>query len=450
MTTFLLASLLLISSFWPSEEFTSFPDYHPELFVIEDANPFFGRWEGTANTSDESTRVVLDISQTQIGITGTITLLDVGVMGWPARSAKLNDGVLKLVFPTDNSQQILLLRKSGANAITGHWEDTNLEEKAMVRLNKVAADAGLHTKQLMIEGPEGKLSAELILPDGAGPFPGVVFLHGSGPQPKDASRFSAFALAREGIASIIFDKRGVGGSEGDWQGADFNELAEDGIAVANYMSEQEEISAVGFFGHSQGGWIGPLAATKWESSAFVISSAGPAVSPAREAQWGFIYNVKKQGGSEEDIALVRRVVEGWHEGLREGIWDAYKKQIALAREKTWFKQSGLEYLQYPPDPDHNRYYLPFMDHDPIPALLNLDVPLMSLLTINDESIDTEETEAILASLKAEGKDIRIKLYEGYNHGFRRIGSEGSLRWPGFPEDYFLLQAKFINAVTALP
>ena len=85
---------------------------------------------------------------------------------------------------------------------------------------------------------------------------------------------------------MIYDKRGVGNSEGMWHGADFEDLARDGIAAAEFFLTEYDLKYVGFFGHSQGGWIGPLAATLWDKTSFVISSAGPAVSPAREAQWG--------------------------------------------------------------------------------------------------------------------------------------------------------------------
>ena len=50
-------------------------------------------------------------------------------------------------------------------------------------------------RRVAIDGPAGTLGASLILPEGSGPFPGVVFLHGSGPQPRDASRWAAQALA---------------------------------------------------------------------------------------------------------------------------------------------------------------------------------------------------------------------------------------------------------------
>ena len=177
----------------------------------------------------------------------------------------------------------------------------------------------------------------------------------------------------------------------------------------------------------------------------MISSAGPAVSPAREAQWGFIHNAKSAGATEEDISLIRKTVEDWHEGLRSSNWELYKESLALAKTRSWFNASGLQYLQYPPDPAHLKYYLPFMDYDPIPALLGLKVPLLSILTPDDESIDSLETEAILLELVNEGKDIRIIRYPGFNHGFREIGTP-PLRWPGFPKDYFEQQIKFINSI----
>src|SRR5918999_3398662 len=56
------------------------------------------------------------------------------------------------------------------------------------------------------------LAGTLLLPRVQGRVPAVVFLHGSGAEGRWASRFLASQLATRGIASLIFDKRGVGGS----------------------------------------------------------------------------------------------------------------------------------------------------------------------------------------------------------------------------------------------
>ncbi|MEN8798315.1 MAG: alpha/beta fold hydrolase [Flavobacteriaceae bacterium] len=426
------------------------PDRPQIIYAPNPIDLILGQWEGVATTTTEQTRLILELQHHKNVFSASISLMDMGVMGWPAKDVQLKGGELTLRFPTDNSEQILVLKLvdngNGEAYLKGSWQDTSLEELAEIRLYKQESEPSYKSTEISVEGPEGTLSAEVVLPEGKGPYPGVIFLHGSGPQPKDTNRFSAFALAEEGIASIIFDKRGVAGSSGNWQGADFEELARDGIAVARHFLAMEEIEFVGFFGHSQGGWIGPLAATLFDETKFVISSAGPAVSPAREAQWSFIYNAKIAGAEEEDIRLIRQVVDHWHDGLRTAEWKPYRSSLELARAEAWFDAAGLGYLQYPPDPEQLKYYLPFMDYDPIPVLMELDVPLFALLTPDDESIDALETEVILMELKTTGKDIRVKMYPGYNHGFRRIEAGRQIRWPGFPEDYFKLQAEFIKGI----
>jgi pimeloyl-ACP methyl ester carboxylesterase len=74
------------------------------------------------------------------------------------------------------------------------------------------------------------LAGTIFIPAGTGPHPGIVFLHGSGAEGRWASNFLAAAFARRGFAALAFDKRGVGKSGGDWQGAGFDDLAADAAA----------------------------------------------------------------------------------------------------------------------------------------------------------------------------------------------------------------------------
>ena len=60
------------------------------------------------------------------------------------------------------------------------------------------------------------LRGSLMIPDGDGPFPALVFVHGSGDGPRSDFRIFAEQFARAGIASLIYDKRGSGESTGSW------------------------------------------------------------------------------------------------------------------------------------------------------------------------------------------------------------------------------------------
>ena len=111
------------------------------------------------------------------------------------------------------------------------------------------------------------LARRLVKPEGAGPWPAVIWTHGSGRQTRDADfyRDRAYLLAQRGAASLIYDKRGVGESTGD-PDATLDELADDAVAGVMYLRNRPDIRTdrVGIGGFSQGGYSG----TAWPSARF--------------------------------------------------------------------------------------------------------------------------------------------------------------------------------------
>jgi dienelactone hydrolase len=401
--------------------------------------PFAGLWSGRAHTTEETTRIQLDVARGDEGWQARMNLMDIGVKGWPAESVDASADRLTVTVRADSGPQILSLRYEDGR-MTGDWQAPGFDEAASVSLQRIEAVAHVKEQRTTIDGPKGNLGASLILPEGEGPFPGVVFLHGSGPQPRDASRWAAHELAKHGIASLIYDKRGVGESEGDFVGASLEDLARDGIAAAEYLLHEPAVDAVGFAGHSQGGWIGPLAGRLWSPTAFVISSAGPAVPPSRETQWPVIRAMRESGATPADEAAARRLFDLWHDGLRSGDWSGFDRAFADAEDESWFDSSGIAWLNERPTGDSVRTYRAMMDHDPLPVLESLSAPLLSLLSPDDESIDAVETEGILRDLAKAGRDVETRMYPDYDHGMRRLGA----RWPSLPDDYYSYQAEFIQ------
>jgi len=82
-----------------------------------------------------------------------------------------------------------------------------------------------------------------------------------------------------GVAVASFDKRGVGGSGGDWRDAAIEDQADDLLAAVAAVRHAVPSVPVGVYGHSQGGWVVVEAAGRADVDlAFVVSSSGPAVS----------------------------------------------------------------------------------------------------------------------------------------------------------------------------
>jgi hypothetical protein len=132
-----------------------------------------------------------------------------------------------------------------------------------------AAGPAFEEREITFPSGDATLAGSLILPATGTGFPAVVFLHGSGAEGRWASRYLATRLASRGVAALIFDKRGVGGSSGDWHQATPDDLAADGAAAVARLLQEPAIDRrrIGIHGHSQGGALAPLVAARSEGGA---------------------------------------------------------------------------------------------------------------------------------------------------------------------------------------
>ncbi|MFY0688257.1 MAG: prolyl oligopeptidase family serine peptidase [Cyclobacteriaceae bacterium] len=129
------------------------------------------------------------------------------------------------------------------------------------------------------------LTAWLIKP-GKGEYPAVVFQQGSGGYSFDGYDKAAWGphgyyiedvLLKAGYAIMYCNKRGLGGSKGNWKRNDFYGRADDAYAAVEYLRTRTDIegSNIGISGHSQGGWVAQIAAAEHSDISFVIALAGP-------------------------------------------------------------------------------------------------------------------------------------------------------------------------------
>ena len=136
------------------------------------------------------------------------------------------------------------------------------------------------------------LAGTLTLPPGAGPHPAVAWVHGGGFQTRNYFPDLPALLSGAGLAVLTYDKQGVGQSGGVFpgdraDGRSIGTLARDAEAAARFLAAQPGIDRprVGLAGHSQGGWIAPLAASREPAVRFVIAFAGPSLSQGETDAW---------------------------------------------------------------------------------------------------------------------------------------------------------------------
>jgi len=141
-----------------------------------------------------------------------------------------------------------------------------------------------YTEQTLAIAANGNvtLGATLTLPQHVRHPNVVVLVHGSGPQTRDEEGdghrpFAVLAdrLARQGIAVLRYDKRGVARSTGDYAQHTQQDLADDLSAVVALMRARKQFRRVGVIGHSEGPMLAAaVAARQPDAVDFIVSLGG--------------------------------------------------------------------------------------------------------------------------------------------------------------------------------
>src|SRR6266567_4324287 len=283
------------------------------------------------------------------------------------------------------------------------------------------------------------LSGTLLLPLTGVPHPAVVFLHGSGSEGRYAARFLAEYFTRYGIAALIYDKRGVGKSTGDWKRSDFNDLAGDAIAGIHFLQQRKEINPrkIGIYGHSQGGSIGPLVAARSGSVAFVISAAGGGV-PMYEAEINSLTNqVQAKGITGGDLAEATAFIQIFISVARTGEgWAQLDTAIEKARDTKW-----LPIVRPPAKGNYFwSFYRQIADYNPAVYWEKVSVPVLIIQAERDIYVPVAPSVANIdrALRKAGNKDYTIIILPRALHTFNINPEPGQpFEWwhvaPGFPD-----------------
>jgi uncharacterized protein len=128
------------------------------------------------------------------------------------------------------------------------------------------------------------LVGDLRLPEGKGPFPVVLLVHGGGPI--DRTMFGEYVpiierMLRAGYATFSWDKPGTGESTGSLKwGQVFAKRAQILLDAIGVMKVRGDIDPgrIGLWGISQAGYVMPLALTQTKDVAFMICVSCPGMS----------------------------------------------------------------------------------------------------------------------------------------------------------------------------
>ena len=141
------------------------------------------------------------------------------------------------------------------------------------RTDETGAESRFEEQRIEFHNQDINLAGSLLLPKSEKRLPAVIFVHGAGQQTREQYREAGEFFARQGIAALIFDKRGVGKSGGVYESREpYENLVHDALAGIAFMKQRREIapSQIGIWGLSQGAYICAAAGSRSEDIKFII------------------------------------------------------------------------------------------------------------------------------------------------------------------------------------
>ncbi len=360
---------------------------------------------------------------------------------------------LRVVSPT---RQTLTFRNNGS-AEGVHVVDLDHKGRPSYSpsyrtLGAFAVRVPIRQEEVTFKNGDVTLAGTLVLP--AAPTaskakrPALVFVHGSGAQSREMYWGLGYLYAARGFAVLAYDKRGVGKSTGNWRESSFQDLADDAVAGAKFLQARNEIAAnqIGFWGQSQGGWIAPLAASRFPEAAFAVALSGGGLSPAETELFDSEYELLKAGYTADEVkealAFQKLKDEIIASPSANDKWDEYAKAQAIARDKKWFRHPGID-IYGPERRDHpfwtfmRRFYL----YDPAPTLRASRAPLLAIFGELDSPEGVKaQVRAIKQILDQAGrKDYMVKVYPNGSHNLMEVPPDNpneQVRLKRFPPGFF--------------
>lgn len=293
--------------------------------------------------------------------------------------------------------------------------------------NETGVQSGFEEHRVEFHNQAVKLAGSLLLPRSEEPVPAVVFVHGAGRQTRESYREAGENFASQGIAALIYDKRGIGESGGAYEShRPYKNLVNDALSAIAFLKQRREIAAsqIGIWGLSQGAEISAAAASRSEDVKFIIAVGGSVADPDA-AMFYYRDNLFRMYGLSDTL---RDVAEKVH-----------LAQYSLPQNSPdGFGLSSFAPRSYPP-PDQYVH----------PAWSHVDQPVLAMWGQLDQNQPVGESVAGLKNSLALANNEKwtMIILPRANHSLG-ISETGALqsKWRGYPPGALKTMTDWVHRV----
>ena len=412
-------------------------------------NRVAGHWEGQIEIPGQPIPVKVDLAINDSDWSGTIDIPTQGAKGLPLTDIHVveKDGSLHVKFsirgipgnPTFDGEL-----KDGA--IRGPFSQGGATFSFRLSRDEVVSDPKrpqepkppfpYNIEEVAFQNGPVNLAGTLTLPYGDGPFPAVLLISGSGLQDRDETLVGhkpfwvlADHLSRAGIAVLRVDDPGIGQSTPHPKPPTTADFATDVEAGVAFLKQDDRMGHIGLIGHSEGGLIAAIVASRSKDVGFIVLMAGPGVPGAEllRKQNERIFDAAGIAGERKQHLLtlldqlftILTAEDMAEDERRQRVEEIVRRQLEIngvppAKQDDRQVQALAEQSLTP----WMRYFLTF---DPRPAFENIRVPVLALNGELDVQVDAEQNlTAIVAALEKGGnQNVTVHRLPEHNHLFQR-------------------------------
>ncbi len=432
-------------------------------FGVMQAKDISGDWYGILDVQSMQLRIVFHITETGNQFSATMDSPDQNAFGIQVSSTTYKGSTLTMEI-TDS--WIKYTGKLKGDTVEGIFKQTTNEfpltlhreqpeKKPYIRPQTPKEPYPYHTEDLYFNNDEAgiTLAGTLCLPDTEGTYPAVIMITGSGAQDRDEMIFEhrpflviADHLARNGIASLRFDDRGTAKSEGNFNTGTTYDFAADVTAAVNYLKTRKEISTIGLLGHSEGGIIAPMVASRNKDVKFIILLAGTGDRGDRLLLMQQEAIMRASGEKESEIKKAMKInAQAFEmvvnasdlESLKQDMTKFMADNIDNGTVEIPEGLSRAEFIESQMLGICNPWMFQFMKMDPKVYLEQVQCPVLALNGAKDLQVPSQVNLTAIGGALAKGgnKDVTIKEFPGLNHLFQESGA-------GLLEEYITIEQTF--------
>ncbi len=267
----------------------------------------------------------------------------------------------------------------------------------------------------------------------------LIIVTSSGNSDRSASRAEAMLMARVGMITFHYDKRGTGSSEGDWGAASIDELSADDIEAIKFFSKRSGIPLrdIGIKGSSQGASKVPLILNQLSQLKYGIVVSCPGVTLlASDLNYWKNRNAEALGAHIDKAAELQGKVFEFIAGLLPQ--SKLSAAINENQSEPWFKQVWVPDLDQVQEDRKLKY-------SPIPEFEKTNQPLLIIQGTKDEIIPANSHQLISNALKkANNSQVDTRLLESASHSINYLGVSDFPYWSKLHPDYLKIIQKWIE------